>query len=234
MRTAASSIAAIIASLLVVVPAARPQDDASEQRAIAVCPGFALWVEAQKAAAARRPQQAPPPDAPALSSLRTELLAMQVDDQRVRESPQGGPPPMQPLLDVDARHLPRIKAIVEKYGFPTRAQIESDGMTAAWLLVQHATRDPAFQARVLKQIEPRVKSGEIGGEQFALLTDRVLILNEHKRQRYGSQLDYVDGRYIASPVEDAARVDAWRAQFGMAPLQDYVCFVNALQSRAPH
>ncbi|MEP6939159.1 MAG: DUF6624 domain-containing protein [Rudaea sp.] len=227
MRALRVSAVLLLAALLMPICGAYAQDDATEQRAIDACPGFARWVEAHKAGA-RRSQGTAEVAAPSLPALRAELLAMQADDQRVRQAPEGGPPPMQPLLDVDAKHLPRIEAIVAQRGFPTRAQVGGDGVTAAWLLVQHATRDPAFQARVLKQLEPRVQTGEFGGEQFAMLIDRVLRLKAHEPQRYGSQLDYIDGKYVVGPLEDPAHVDVRRAQLRMAPLRDYVCFVNAL------
>lgn len=202
------------------------QDTPAEKRAAVACPNFVAWIKQHEAAVAKKVQPIVVPKAPA---LRDELLAMAKEDQRVRESPSGGPPPFEPLRKVDASNLPRIKAIVAEHGFPTRALVGDDGAGAAWLLVQHATAEPAFQAAVLKQITPRARAGDISGESFAMLTDRVLMLHEHRPQRYGSQLNDVRGKYEPAPIEDAAHVDERRDAVGMAPLADYVCFVNAMR-----
>ena len=49
------------------------------------------------------------------------------------------------LSAVDAVHTARLKAIVAAHGWPTVAQVGQDGADAAWLLAQHADKDPAFQ-----------------------------------------------------------------------------------------
>jgi hypothetical protein len=97
-----------------------------------------------------------------------------------------------------------------------------DGANAAWLLVQHADHDVAFQKDILELMEPLVAQGEAAANDYALLYDRVAI-NEKRLQRYGSQ-----GRCNAAkqwepwPIEDAAQVDKRRADVGLQPLDEYV------------
>ncbi|PPV06910.1 hypothetical protein XBLMG947_2128 [Xanthomonas bromi] len=57
------------------------------------------------------------------------------------------------------RHIHRV--VAEHGGLPNAAQVGRDGAAAAWLLVQHADADPAFQEQVLGTLAPHVARGEI-------------------------------------------------------------------------
>jgi hypothetical protein len=87
--------------------------------------------------------------------------------------------------------------------------------------VQHADHDRPFQKRCLALLEEAVKKGEATGEQLAYLTDRVRV-GENKKQVYGTQLRWVDGKLRPQPIEDEANVDRrWKA-VGLPPLADYL------------
>jgi hypothetical protein len=85
-------------------------------------------------------------------------------------------------MKVDRENLAWLRPLVDRDGFPTVAEVGAGGVDDAWILVQHADTDHPFQSRVLEQIRPRMATGEITGQEFALLTDRVL-LAEGKKQR---------------------------------------------------
>ncbi len=208
----------VVAMMLVGTGHAFAQDDDPEfAAALAKCPGAAAYIQAQKATTKMDPSVAATPELPA---LREELLAMEQADQNFRRGKS-------PRPNVDAEHLPRLREIVAQQGFPTVAHVGRDGVAAAWLLVQHADADPAFQSEVLEAIRPRVATGEIAAQQFMMLTDRVLV-NQDKPQRYGSQLETRDGKLVPKPIEDEENVEARRAQMGMMPLADYVCVARVL------
>lgn len=197
------------------------QDDKSLDAALAKCPGAAEF---------RRAHPVPPPRiaeaAPRLPELRSELLGMQARDQQVRG---GGwsQEEVQRMLQVDAEHLPRIKQIVAEHGFPGQELVGRDGAAAAWLLVQHADADPAFQAQVLALIKA-LPQGEVSNHEQMLLTDRVLA-GQGEPQRYGSQLQATGGRWQPKPLEGtAAEVDERRAAMGEMPLADYICVASQL------
>ncbi|MNN80899.1 hypothetical protein D3C81_1976650 [compost metagenome] len=107
-----------------------------------------------------------------------------------------------------------------------------EGVSAAWLLVQHADRAPDFQHQVLGMIMPLVESGEVSSHDFALLTDRVLV-NADKPQRYGSQLMAVDGKWQPKPMEAPEKVDQRRASLGQMPLADYICVATQMMPPPP-
>lgn len=157
---------------------------------------------------------------PTLPTLREELLSMRVADQEVRKGESVA-------IDVDAKNLVRIREIIDEHGFPSAALVGSDGVAAAWLLVQHAD-DVVLQEQVLAAISPpnAIPQG-INGEKIALLTDRVL-LRQGKSQRYGSQFIKGKNGPEPSPIEDEANVEARRAQMGMMPLADYVCVARVM------
>lgn len=214
-----------IAALFALVGMAAHAFDAEDVEMARQCPAMAAWIHAAKAgeAAAEKARASTRPSAPA---LRAELLAMKAADQKARDAfaASGGKDTasIEAFLAVDARNLPRIKAIDASQGFPTLAQVGHDGLVAAWLLVQHADRDPAFQMHVLDELQARPDRGGISVQNYTLLVDRVLVA-QHKPQRYGTQFKAVDGKLQPDPIEDPANVDKRRAAAGLPPLADYEC-----------
>ena len=203
--------------------AAPAQDDLAKE-----CPGMAPWIQARQAQAEAR-RKADAAIKPSQSALRSELLAMSAADQQARNAAiaDGGQHPavMRAVMDVDARNVPRIRQVVAAQGFPTLAQVGRDGVDAAWLLVQHADRDPALQQRVLGELEARPDHGGVSAQAYTALTDRVLVA-QHKPQRYGTQFTPKDGKLTPEPMEDPARVDQRRAAAGLPPLADYACVLG--------
>lgn len=96
-----------------------------------------------------------------------------------------------------------------------------EGANQAWLLVQHADADPAFQERVLVLMQAAVAEGEASGSDLAYLTDRVRRA-QGKPQVYGTQFQEVDGVLQLQPVEDLAQLDARRAAVGLESMAAYV------------
>ena len=212
-------------------PAAEAQD---VDAILAGCPGGAAWLAAEQAR--RDALRLPPESPPRQPALREQLLGMRRDDQAARSFSAQGRAPTKPeaatLEATDARHLARLQAIVRERGFPRAVDVGRDGVAAAWLLVQHADADPAFQQRVLAQLDGLGEAEGISGEQRALLTDRVL-LAQGKPQRYGSQYQGGPGaRPAMRPVEDPARLDQRRARMHLMPAATYACFLDRMSRPA--
>ena len=113
-----------------------------------------------------------------------------------------------------------MKTVIERHGWPGKSMVGSDGAQAAFLLVQHADAEPAFQKRCLELLAKAVKQGEATGDQLAYLTDRVLVA-EGKPQRYGTQFYTVGGKLAPRPIEDEANVDARRKEVGLPTMAEY-------------
>ena len=155
--------------------------------------------------------------------LRRELLALVEKDQAARSaitSPTDTAN-IELMREVDRSSTARMKEAVAKHGWPGKSIVGVDGANAAWLLVQHADADLAFQKECLGKMEPLVKTGEVTGKDYAYLFDRVAVA-EGRAQRYGTQLSGDD----FAPIEDPANVDARRKSVGLPTLAEYKAFLE--------
>lgn len=166
------------------------------------------------------------------SDLRAELLRRAEQDQVARaemlrsaeqdQVAQGKPrPDWDTVASVDADNLTWLKDVVAEVGWPDRSIVGQDGAHAAWLLAQHADRDPAFQRRCLDLITEAAKSGEASQTEVAYLTDRVL-LAEGQPQEYGTQMTGREEGWVPRRLRDPANVDERRAAMSLGPLSEYI------------
>lgn len=114
-----------------------------------------------------------------------------------------------------------LKEIVVTKGWPRRSEVGETAARRAWLLVQHADADPAFQVRALRLMEPLVKTGEASARDFAYLYDRVM-LKLIGRQRYGTQLTCGAGGLVPLPLEDEGAVEGRRREAGLGTVAEHV------------
>ena len=135
------------------------------------------------------------------------------------------------MAAVDSANLAWLKPLLLAYGWPTRAALGAEGVQAVFLLVQHADRDPAFQAAMLPQLKAAYEKSDIDGQSLALLTDRVAKAQGHP-QVYGTQTTVRDHIAIIDPIADSAGVDARRAALGLPPLASYKRFLDSVLSQA--
>ena len=149
--------------------------------------------------------------------LYAELMKRMKTDQDARLAQ---PPNGFQIMLIDWDNTTWMKQVIEKHGWPGRTMVGRDGAQAAWLLVQHADRDPAFQRRCLELLTKVYEKGDASADQVAYLTDRVL-LAEGKPQVYGTQFETVNGKLQPRPIENEAEVDKRRAEMGLAPLAVY-------------
>ncbi len=124
-------------------------------------------------------------------------------------------------LDVDARNLAVLRRLVARHGWFAARDWGKATEEDAWLLVQHADTDPGFQREMLTLMEPLVATKDVDPEGYALLFDRVARA-EGRLQRYGTQGECKDHRWIPFPVEDPPQLDRLRAQVGLSPMVEYV------------
>jgi hypothetical protein len=131
------------------------------------------------------------------------------------------------MTRIDAANLADFKKLLEIHGWFNRSRFGERADFNAWLIVQHADGDSAFQADILARLEPLVARGESDPKLFAYLFDRVAV-NTHppgqrRLQRYGTQGQCTGpGAWAPHPTEDPDRLDARRAEVGLEPLAEYV------------
>jgi hypothetical protein len=173
-------------------------------------------------------------DKPAVGDekLRQELLRRMREDQDGRKkliqlmNAQTEPgkqkelPEMKAMIEIDKRNTAWLKEVIDRRGWPGKSLVGADGANAAWLMVQHADLDRAFQKRCLPLLAAAVKKGEATGAQLAYLTDRVRV-GSGEKQVYGTQFHTADGKLQPQPIEDEANVDKRRKEIGLPSLAEY-------------
>ena len=120
--------------------------------------------------------------------------------------------------DIDAHDLDdqkALKAMMPASGWFTSPPYSAKAASAAFLIVQHAVNDPDLMRDALKRMEPLTKTGQVRGDNYALLYDRVSLAFDHKPQRYGSQVECRAGQWQPSNLEDPAHVDDRRKAVGL-------------------
>jgi hypothetical protein len=169
--------------------------------------------------------------------LQIELIKMFIDDQAARGNlmqniiakynidstkiTQGGG------VVVDERNRNRLKEIFKEYGFPTRKLVGKDAMHGIFLMIQHSDRDIEWQRLQLSNIEKAVKNGDMDGQSYAYLYDRIKI-NNGEKQLYGTQFSKVDPinkTVELAPTEDMENLDRRRMEIGMMPIEMYKEFM---------
>jgi len=120
----------------------------------------------------------------------------------------------------DSLNLLRVTAILDSAGWLSAEEVGDRGNQALFLVLQHADRQPAVQARYLPIMREAVAEGRARPHELAMLEDRVAVNSGHP-QIYGSQIGWKDGKPFMQPIEDEARVNERRAAVGLEPLERY-------------
>jgi DNA-directed RNA polymerase subunit RPC12/RpoP len=154
--------------------------------------------------------------------LVTELQRRRELDQAARaDVTRGSRAAAAHITDVDDDNTSWLKDVVDAVGWPGRSLVGDEGAHSAWMLAQHADRDPTFQRRCLELLKRAVADGEASPRDLAYLTDRVL-LAYGEPQIYGTQLTARDGQLVPRRLRDPGAVDERRATLGLETLNAYL------------
>lgn len=118
-----------------------------------------------------------------------------------------------PVEAADEENLKALLAMVPAEGWFLKSRYGDKPAAAAFHIVQHS--DPAQWKRFVPVLEPLVVTGEVDGQSFALMYDRLAIA-EGRPQRYGSQMKCEAGKWVPDRLEDPARVEEWRKAMGFS------------------
>lgn len=124
------------------------------------------------------------------------------------------------LAKIDGENAKKIKAIIQKIGWPKVSEYGEYTARNTWLLVQHMDSDVHFQESVLLKMEVLLKSSEVNKSDYALLYDRVKINRGHP-QLYGSQGDCVGKEWKPKEMVDPKNVDKRRKEMDLQPISEY-------------
>ena len=167
--------------------------------------------------------------------LRRKLLMIEKTDQEVRMvylSTRNSQPhdsiaeaeALREMQRVDKINQEQICQILDSRGLVGKDKV-GDAVGTFWTIIQHS--DVEIQKKYLPLFQEGAKKGDITQEGVAMLEDRINMF-EGKPQRYGSQIvEDEQGKPMLYQLLDASKVDQWRQEIGMEPLDDYLKKMNA-------
>jgi hypothetical protein len=120
----------------------------------------------------------------------------------------------------DEENTAKLKKIVEEKGWPSISIVGEGASRSAWLLIQHADHDPAFQLKALRLMEPLAKKGDVTKNNYAYLYDRIM-LKLNGKQRFGTQFGCEGEEYKLRPLENEAQLDKLRDNYTLPPIAEY-------------
>jgi hypothetical protein len=130
-------------------------------------------------------------------------------------------PFMERAQRIDEANTAWLEKQVAAHGWFRISEYGAEADDDAWLLVQHADRDVAFQKEILAILEKLIPAGETSKKHYAYLYDRVAIA-EKRPQRFGTQGECTrPGVFEPLAVEEPARLDELRASFDLSPIDEY-------------
>ena len=130
-------------------------------------------------------------------------------------------------MNVDEKNRNRLKEIIAEFGFPGKKMVGKEAMQGIFLIIQHSDGDKEWQKSQLKNIEEAVKNGDMDGQSYAYLYDRIK-LNGGEKQLYGTQfvkVDPINKIVELADTEHPENLDKRRMEVGMMPIEMYKRFM---------
>jgi hypothetical protein len=128
---------------------------------------------------------------------------------------------------VDRGDTAWLKGEIARRGWPTISRDGKDADNQAWLLVQHADLDPAWQAQMLAMLTELAPKGETNQKNYAYLFDRVA-MKHGGPQRYGTQGHCVGPGTWRPDDDEPGDLDARRATVGLPSEADYIAVFKTI------
>jgi hypothetical protein len=119
----------------------------------------------------------------------------------------------------DRLNQERLKMLIPEEGWFRISLYGKEAARAAFLIVQHAVDDPALMRGTLNRMEALLP-----------LYDRVAMTFDKKPQRYGTQVNCVDGRWQPTDLEAPDAVNTRRQAVGMTQtIEQYLAMFDNAQ-----
>lgn len=170
-------------------------------------------------------------------ALQIELIKMHINDQSVRGNILTEIISKYKLdeyeltkvdaVSIDKMNRDRLKEIILEFGFPTRQLVGKDAMQGIFMMIQHSDGDKEWQKEQLPNIKKAVNQGDMDGQSYAYLYDRIKI-NGGEKQLYGTQfknVDPINKKVELADTEDVENLDRRRMEVGMMPINMYEQFM---------
>jgi hypothetical protein len=121
---------------------------------------------------------------------------------------------------IDSTNQVKVKAIIQKYGWPGISFVGRKANQAVFLVIQHSPL--VMMMEFIEPFRKSVAAGESKAADLALMEDRIL-MRMGKPQLYGSQVrtNKITGLDEFYQIEDEIHVNERRKKIGLEPLEEY-------------
>jgi VWFA-related protein len=156
--------------------------------------------------------------------LKEELLKMAIKQReallQMVEKDQAKQSDEDKLRKLYQDHTLKLCELLKTNGWPTTALVHEDGVFAAFHILKNAGTYE-LQRDLLPVIVATIKKDPIQKREFAGLYDRLRV-SAGMKQLFGTQAVTMSGFLVLYPIEDQAKLDARRAEFGLVPIELYI------------
>lgn len=158
--------------------------------------------------------------------LKEDLLKMAIKQrellQQVVEKDQSKQSDREKLHKTYESHIGKLCEMLKTNGWPTTALVDREGVMATFYILRNGgTYD--LQRDLLPVILAVIKKDPMQKQEFAGLFDRLRVTAGMK-QIFGTQAVSMGGFLVLYPIEDQAKVDSRREEFGLQPLELYITY----------
>lgn len=120
----------------------------------------------------------------------------------------------------DLRSAEAMRKLMTEYDWIDAHRFGGPTSNRAWLLIQHADRDPELRLQALDRMQGYLADDGVSRENYAFLWDRVAV-NHNRLQRYGTQPIWQceNGELNLAPLEEPDQLDQRRIEMGLGPVE---------------
>jgi len=115
-----------------------------------------------------------------------------------------------------------LEELITKKGWPRNSEVGPVAAGAAFYVIQHS--DAEKQEKYLPMLRQRCEEKESNWQHYAMMYDRMKVLR-NLPQKYGTQPvlnNENTGLYELAPLENESKVNEWRKEVGLPPLEKYL------------
>ncbi len=148
-----------------------------------------------------------------MAMKQNELLQQVIREDQTKKSDQ------EKLHKTYEDDTVRLCQILKTNGWPTIDMVNEEGVFAAFQILKNGAFE--LQRDLLPVILATIKKDPGQKREFAGLYDRLRV-SAGMKQLFGTQAVSIGGFLVLYPVEDPAKLDARRTEFGLSPIAQYV------------
>ena len=176
-------------------------------------------------------KKTPPP--PYDKKLKEELEKMALKQREVLQEvvakDQAKQSDREKLHKLYEKNTARLCEILKTSGWPTSAMVDRSGVLSAFEILKHAG-SYELQRDVVPVIVAAIKKDPMQKTEFAGLYDRLRV-SAGMKQLFGTQAVSAGGFLILYPIEDEARVDARRAEYGLTTMRQNIANMQRIYGK---